>query len=127
MIYFLFLLFYKTIPPITKNNSIEESNVDKVRRARDEKRIWKKPLPPKPFLLHLNVIGRTLYIEEYLIAKNAVKNNCDKYFDASLSNLSDSLNESINESEIVIESHQEEKNTVDFVLSDIIRLLQFIS
>ena len=79
-------------------------------------------MPPKPFLLHLNVIGRTQYIEEYLIAKNAVKNNCEKYFDVSLgTDLTDSLDESVNESEVSIESRVDEKETIDFVISDIIR------
>jgi len=109
-----------------KNNSIEESNVDKVRRQREEKKIWKKPLPPSPFLMHLNVIGRTQYIEEYMESKNTVKNECAKFFDASLGN-------ALNEVTVVrtqeepnpepIRSTKDEKQALNFVMSDLIRNL----
>lgn len=106
-----------------KNASIEESNVDKSRRQREEKKIWKKPSPPQPFLLHLNVITRTQYIEEYLNSKNTVKTECEKFFDASLGNLLDVSPEvpQEDEKEKTIPATKDEKQTIDFVMSNLMR------
>lgn len=114
---------FKTIPPIMKNMSIEESHVDKVRRERAEKKVWKKPLPPTPYLMHLNIIARTQYIEEFLSSKNTVKNECVKFFDASLGNLLDGVPAGAEAAEEIktIRTTKEEKESLDFIMSDLIK------
>jgi hypothetical protein len=108
-----------------KNNSLEESNVDKVRRQREEKKVWKKPLPPSPFLMHLNVIARTQYIEEYMESKNTIKNECAKFLDTSLGNApgENTAARSNEETSESILSTKDEKQALDFVMSDLIRNL----
>lgn len=49
---------------------MNESSISKVRRIRNEKKLWKKPAPPTPFLLHLNVIARTQYFNDYIQSTN---------------------------------------------------------
>ena len=107
-----------------KNNSLEESNVDRVRRLRDEKRVWKKPLPPTPFLLHLNIIARTQYIDEYLSSKNTIKTECEKFLDISLGNIVEPASEIVDEEKSQkILSTKEENETLEFIMSDLLRLL----
>jgi hypothetical protein len=75
---------FKTIPPLVKNELYTESNLNKIRKTRDEKKLWRKPLPPTPFLLHLNAIARTNYMDKYLEFAKSVKSNCEKYVDPLL-------------------------------------------
>ena len=55
---------YTTLPPIKQTTVAEESRRQKYQK-RFEKKYWAKPLPPKPFLLHLGVTCRTHGIDEY--------------------------------------------------------------
>jgi hypothetical protein len=130
---------FKTIPPIVKNSLLSESNVERIRRTRDEKRTWKKPLPPNPFLLHLNILARTQYFDEYLEMTNTCKNNSLKFVDPLLGNppsVSNALENSsktdakllnslskIDTSNLKLVCTEKESDTLDFVLSDLIRNL----
>ena len=112
---------FKTIPPIMKNAGIEESHVDRVRRQRAERKVWRKPLAPTPYLMHLNIIARTQYIEEYLSSKDTVKNECAKFFDASLGQL-DVVSSSVDVSDEKrkVRASREEKESLDFIMADLI-------
>jgi hypothetical protein len=126
---------FKTIPPIVKNSLLSESNVDRIRRTRDEKRTWKKPLPPNPFLLHLNILARTQYFDEYLEMTNSCKNNSLKFVDPLLGNPPSCENSSktnpkllnslsnIDSSNLKLICTEKESDTMDFILSDLIRNL----
>jgi hypothetical protein len=78
---------YKTVPPLIKNNLYTESNLSRIRKSREDRKNWKKPLPPNPFLLHLNVIARTNHMDQYLEFSKSVKNECEKYVDPLLGHL----------------------------------------
>ncbi len=95
--------------------------MDRVRRIRDEKKIWKKPLPPTPFLIHLNVLARTQYADEYLLAKNAIKNESEKYVDVLLGQAKDKPNEKLVETSPRVLCSSQENDLCSFVLSDLIR------
>jgi hypothetical protein len=118
---------------------LSESNIDRIRRTRDQKRTWKKPLPPNPFLLHLNVLARTQYFDEYLEMTNVCKNNSLKFVDSLLGNSSlvKNLSENssrvdarlfnslsnIDSSNLKLVCTEKESDTLDFILSDLIRNL----
>jgi cilia- and flagella-associated protein 65 len=121
---------FKTIPPILKNNLLEETNLDRVRRKRQEKKLWKKPEPPIPFLLHLDVIARTQHFDDYLQSKNIIKNECSKFIDPLLGQLQSlnqiKLNKQEGEEEegkSIIFCNEDEKETVLFIISNILRNL----
>ena len=116
---------FKTIPPIVKNNLIEESNLERVRKERADKKLWKKPIPPNPFLLNLNVIARTLVFDEYLEFSNSIKNNSTKYVDPILGFGLKQNKLTLKEIDdgVKIVCNEEENNIIEFVFSDILRSL----
>lgn len=117
-----------------KNTVIEESNIDRARKEREEKKKWKKPQPPAPFLNHLNVIATTQYFDEYLDAANTTKSDSVKYVDTQLGLLTTYTNDSIetldsdrslassSRSSSTITTSEEEKNTIEFVVCNLLRL-----
>lgn len=116
---------FKTIPPIIKNYVLGETNLDRVRRRRDEKKVWKKPTPPTPYLLHLNVLARTQFADEFLVAKNSVKNESDKFVDTLLGELAiqspENIQEQILDSNNRLVCTDQEKDLCSFVMSDLLR------
>jgi hypothetical protein len=119
---------FKTIPPLIKNELYAESNLNKIRKARDEKKLWKKPLPPMPFLLHLNVIARTNYMDKYLDFAKSTKNDCEKYVDPLLGFGTKSLSKKTGEPEsssVLFENklacNEEENEAVEFLLAGLLR------
>lgn len=107
---------------------VGETNLEKVRRIREEKKIWKKPAPPTPYLLHLNVLARTQNADEFLMAKNAIKNESDKFVDVMLGQLNASAADRIEnsmdlESNTKLDCSSEEREVCSYVLSDLIRNL----
>lgn len=117
---------YKTIPPIIKYNNLEESNLERVRRQRAEKKLWKKPLPPSPFLLNLNVLARTQVYDEFLEMSNTVKNNSNKFVDPVLGLISRQDSLSINQDycqDFKTSCNEEENSMLEFIFSDILRSL----
>lgn len=116
---------FKTIPPIVKNSLIEASNLERVRKERAEKKQWKKPIPPNPFLLNLNVIARTLVFEEYLDFSNSIKNNSTKFVDPILGFGLKQHNLTLKEIDdgVKIICNEEENNIIESVFSDILRSL----
>ena len=119
---------FKTIPPIAKNNALDETHVDRVRRLREEKKLWNKPTPPSAFLLHLNILARTQFIDEFLSTQNSVKNECIKFVDPLLGNSSEKseYNEEESSKTNGISINDEERDALDFVLSDLFRF-EFVS
>jgi hypothetical protein len=110
--------------------------VDKTRRTRDEKRTWKKPLPPNPFLLHLNILARTQYFDEFLESSNTFKNSSQKFVDPLLGKPSNhaltdndqaqlqySLTKLTEFKSSKLVCTDKESDMIDFVLSDLIRNL----
>lgn len=116
---------FKTIPPLIKNNLLVETNLTKIRKSREEKKLWKKPLPPNPFLLHLNVIARTNYMDQYLELSNTVKNNSEKYVDPLLGFAAIKSGKNVVEEEIKLEGKivcsEEESETMEIMLSGLLR------
>lgn len=106
---------------------MEETNLDRVRRLREEKKQWKKPLPPTPFLLHLNILARTQYIDEFLEINNKIKNNSEKFVDPLLGFGADSnlVEESPNFDGDTILCNDEENSAIEFIFSDLLRYTDF--
>lgn len=97
-----------------------------MRRHRAEKKLWKKPIPPSPFLLNLNVLARTQIYDEYLELTNSIKNNSRKFVDPVLGILS--KNDKIPTNKIFaqnskINCNKEENIFLEFIFSDILRSL----
>lgn len=117
---------YKTIPPIIKYNILEESNLERVRRQRAEKKLWKKPIPPSPFLLNLNVLARTQVYDEFLEMSNSIKNDSNKFVDPVLGIVSKLDNLSTNQDnnqDFKTVCSEEENILLEFIFSDILRSL----
>lgn len=117
---------YKTIPPIVKNSLLEETNVDRTRKERDEKKKWKKPQPPVPFLNHLNVIATTQYFDEYLETSNSIKNSSVKYIDTQLGSMDskpigEAHDSDRNQNSNTISANEEEKNAVEYIVCNLLR------
>ena len=111
-----------------RSNQLEESNLDKVRRRREEKKQWTKPLPPSPFLLHLNVIARTQHADEFLEVSKKVKNNSEKFIDSLLGAQkevgagSTTLASSIDlHADNRILCNEQESQAIDFIFADLLR------
>lgn len=99
-----------------------------MRRIREEKKFWKKPEPPTPYLLHLNVLARTQNADEYLASKNTVKNESDKFVDVILgqfnpNNMKTVENNNESESNNKFNCNDEEQEICSYVMSDLIRNL----
>ena len=121
-------LFFKTVPPLIKNSLYTETNLNRLRKLREDKKTWKKPLPPNPFLLHLNVIARTNHMDQYLEFTRSIKNNCEKYVDPLLGieSKKKSLNKNAtknqeNENDQKSVCNEEEKEAMESVLSSLLR------
>lgn len=125
---------FKTIPPIVKNVIVQESNIDRARKEREEKKRWKKPEPPTPFLNHLNVIVTTQYFDEFLESSNTTKNNSGNFVDTQLGLLttstsnravdtdrSDHSSSSLSSDQMF--TNDEEKSTIEFVVCNLLRSL----
>ena len=109
-----------------RSNQLEESNLDKVRRRRGEKKQWTKPLPPSPFLLHLNVIARTQHADEFLEVSKKVKNNSEKFIDSLLGAQKEvgsaTLASSIDlHADNRILCNEQESQAIDFIFADLLR------
>ena len=112
-----------------RSNQLEESNLDKVRRRREEKKQWTKPLPPSPFLLHLNVIARTQHADEFLEVSKKVKNNSEKFIDSLLGAQKEvggagsaTLASSIDlHADNRILCNEQESQAIDFIFADLLR------
>ncbi len=115
----------QTIPPILSNNYLLESTVDKLRRHRIETKVINKPVPPTPYLMHLNVLSRTQYITEYLQSSNK-KESANKYIDGLLGSIGEMTS---NETSLLtmdddkVFCTDDEREAVVFVLSDVLRYL----
>ena len=111
-----------------------ESNLSRIRRARDEKATWKKPVPPSPCVLHLNVIARTQYFDDYLECTSTVKSQCGKYVEPLLGQMrpvivglasdSSALDTAVTESSQRLTCNKHEAELVENVLCDLIRYAQ---
>ena len=124
--------FLKTIPPSLANNYLMESSITKVRRLRKEKKMWIKPTPPIPFVLHLNVIARTQYLSEYLQSSNS-NEETTKFIDGLLGSTAEmssigAESQSLTTSMATYAAElkkpicsDDEIETVGFVLSDVLR------
>ena len=104
---------------------LEESNLERVRRRREEKKQWIKPLPPSPFLLHLNIIARSQHADEFLEISKKVKNNSEKFIDPLLGygahkSLVENNSVEMDDSEKLLCTEQESE-AVAFVFSDLLR------
>jgi hypothetical protein len=116
-----------------RSNQLEESNLDKVRRRREEKKQWTKPLPPSPFLLHLNVIARTQHADEFLEVSKKVKNNSEKFIDSLLGAQKEvggggggsaTLSSSIDlHADNRILCNEQESQAIDFIFADLLRYI----
>ena len=108
-----------------RSNILEESNVDKVRRRREEKKQWIKPLPPSPFLLHLNVIARSQHADEFLEVSKKVKNNSEKFIDPLLGFAAQKTiaEPTHTETDEKIVCSEQESEVVSFVFSNLLRNL----
>ncbi len=118
--------FLKTIPPILRNNNLEESNLEKVRRRREEKKQWIKPLPPSPFLLHLNIIARSQHADEFLELSKKVKNNSEKFIDPLLGygahkSFVEQSNPDKDSLHNKLRCTDQENEAVSFIFSDLLR------
>lgn len=121
--------FLKTIPPIVKNELVEANNVDRARKIREEKKKWKKPQPPDPFLNHLNVIATTQYFDEFLGTSKTVKSASPKFVDAKLGLVStpssnrafDDNQSTESDSSAILLTNEEEKTAIEFVVCDVLR------
>jgi hypothetical protein len=106
-----------------------ESSITKVRRLRKEKKMWLKPTPPIPFVLHLNVIARTQYLSEYLQSSNSNEEST-KFIDGLLGSTAE-MSSMGAESQSSMTTYvaelkkpictDDEIETVGFVLSDVLR------
>jgi hypothetical protein len=79
----------KTLPPVLVNYELDESNVDRTRRLREnfKKQMNTRPQMPIPELLHLAFTTRTLVYHEYLDLCNDTS-QLDKFFiDTCLGNI----------------------------------------
>jgi hypothetical protein len=116
---------FKTIPPLIKNELYSETNLSRIRKTRDEKKQWKKPLPPTPFLLHLNVLARTNYMEKYLEFSKSTKNECEKYVDPLLGFGIKSKKAKGDQDSDLLENrlvcNEEENGAVEFLLAGLLR------
>lgn len=54
----------QTLPPIHERPSVSEARSNRGRRE-FETEFWRKPSPPKPFVLHLGVTARSHAIAEF--------------------------------------------------------------
>ena len=109
-----------------------ETSITKVRRLRKEKKMWIKPTPPIPFVLHLNVIARTQYLSDYLQSSNSSEDSA-KFIDGLLGSTAEMATGSLMESQSLTTSlatygdlkkpicTDDEIETVTFVLSDVLR------
>ncbi len=112
------------MPPINKHlNAPKESNVDKLRKLRNEKKKWKKPVPPNPFLLHLSIIARTHYIDDVLEMTKTVKTDSIKFIDSFLGFNADKVknDEVETKADAKISCNTEEYEAIDFIISDLLR------
>lgn len=80
----------------------------------------KKPQPPSPFLLHLNVLAYTQYADDYYQSKPKIIES-EKFIDGLLSDTAEITEpKAVNASEKV-ECNEEELDTLKFIFTDLIR------
>ncbi|XP_043931157.1 cilia- and flagella-associated protein 65 [Protopterus annectens] len=71
---------YKTLPPIRNNMPVKKPasrSREERRKAKEAKRLWRKPKPPSPCLLHFCVTARSHSLEEF---QNNFLPDFPKYF-----------------------------------------------
>ena len=102
-----------------------------MRRLRKEKKMWKKPVPPTPFVLHLNIIARTQYLSDFVQSINTNEES-NKFIDGLLGSAAE-MSGSLLESPSITTSMatypdlkkpictDDEIETVSFIISDVLR------
>jgi hypothetical protein len=92
--------------------------------------MWNKPIPPRPFVLHLNIIARTQYLSDYMQAANTSKEST-KFIDGLLGSVAEMSHTPFNESPTVSMAtynelkkstgSDDEIDALTFILSDVLR------
>ncbi|XP_015270852.1 PREDICTED: coiled-coil domain-containing protein 108 [Gekko japonicus] len=57
---------YKTLPPIKNSNAPNPPASRSQRRQTEARKLWAKPEPPLPFLMHLGVTARSHSVDDFL-------------------------------------------------------------
>jgi len=108
---------YKTLPPIRQLTADEERNL-KWKKQKKLSHLWKKPEPPKPFLLHLGITARTHDTRHF--QANFPEEYCHFFIDRTLSDRASNIKSDVPGNPL-LDCSVAESNIVASVLGNCLR------